>query len=177
MIGHGPESDDTNDRQCDRGLSIAITHVLTIGITTILIAMLLMSGSTLLESETERSVETSLETIGERLADEIENVDRIANGTKADTDAVNVTADHPRTVSSTGYSVTLLGNCVDAEAESPLIEDGVACLELTADDHDVVVHVPLVLETDVADDSTARGGAIEISYRADADELTIGRAD
>ncbi|RKD97857.1 DUF7266 family protein [Halopiger aswanensis] len=156
MIEQRP-SDERNreqDRHRDRGVSIAITHVLTIGITTILIAMLLMSGSSLLESETDRSVETSLETVGERLADEIANVDRIAS--RNGTETVNLTVDHPRTVSNSGYTVELLNDA----SEAPLIEDG-PCLRLTARSTDVVVYVPVAVDADL--DGSATGGTIEIS--------------
>ncbi|SDQ47291.1 DUF7266 family protein [Natronobacterium texcoconense] len=140
----------------DRGVSVAVTHVLTIGITTILIGMLLMGASTMLESETERSAENSLETIGERLADEISNVDRIAN---EEDDSVTMTADHPRQVANTGYTVELLpeSECADA----PLLDGSTDCLQLTADDHDATVYVPLVVDADV-EESSAIGGPIEI---------------
>lgn len=153
-------------RHRDRGVSIAVTHVLTIGITTILIAMLLMSGSSLLESETDRSVETSLETVGERLADEIANVDRIAS--RNGTETVNLTVEHPRTVSSSGYTVELLND----SSEAPLIEGG-PCLRLTARSTDVVVYVPVAVDADL--DGSATGGTIEI--RADGNgTITIEEA-
>lgn len=148
----------------ERGVSVAITHVLTIGITTILIAMLLMSGSTLLESETERSADTALETIGERLAGEIENVDRIAS--ESGTASVSLTVDHPRTVSNAGYTVQLWEECSNADADAPLVDDGAdsPCLELTARGTDAVAHVPVSDTVDLDDGASASGGTIEISY-------------
>ena len=158
----------------ERGVAVAVTHVLTIGITTILIAMLMMSGSTLLETETERSADRSLETIGERIAGEIGNVDQIA----ADdgTDSVTLTVDHPRTVSNSGYTVRLLEDC-GSDSDSPLIEaSGVDCLELETHNHDVTVYVPVTVDASNLEGS-ATGGTIEISYDEPDDKITIEGAN
>ncbi|ELY44462.1 DUF7266 family protein [Natronorubrum sulfidifaciens] len=150
----------------DRGMSIALTHVLTIGITTILIAMLLMSGSTMLDSETERSTQTSLETIGERLAGDIDNVDRAASTD----DSVTLTTDHPQTVTNSRYTVELLAaaQCDDA----PLLDGDEPCLKLSATDIDVTVYIPVVIDADIGDEQSASGGSIEISSDGDVIELT-----
>ncbi|WP_306057607.1 DUF7266 family protein [Natronococcus wangiae] len=149
----------------ERAVSISVTHVLTIGITTVLIAMLLIAGSSALEAQTDRSVESSLETVGERLANEIDNADRIAD----DADEVRITAEHPRTVSNTGYTVELHNSC-----DAPLIDDETACLELTAQDVDVVVYVPVATEAEL-EDSSVSGGTIEIV--ADGDKIELEDAN
>lgn len=161
-----------SQQDSDRGLSIAVTHVLTIGITTILIGMLLMSGSALLESEMDRSAHTSLETVGERLAGEIANVDQIAD----DSDDVTITADHPRTVANSQYTIEGLDGDECSSDRAPLIDEDIPCLELTSQNVDVTVHVPIVLEDDREIDGTAAGGKIEISYDG-GDEITISEAD
>lgn len=146
----------------DRGVSISVTHVLTIGITTILIAMLLTSASTMLDTESEHSAETSLETIGERLADEIGNVDQIAD----ENATVNATATHPRRAASSRYTVKLETGCSE-----PLLDDSTDCLKLTAHSADAVVHVPIKTDADIDDGSEAAGGTIEIQY--DGAEISI----
>ncbi|EMA42941.1 DUF7266 family protein [Halobiforma nitratireducens] len=152
----------------DRGVSVAVTHVLTIGIATILIAMLMMSGATLLETETERSAESSLETIGERLAHEVENVDQM---TYDETERIEVTSQQPRTVANSRYTVELLegengaGEC----SEAPLLDGTTDCLRLTGDDGDV--YVPLVVGSDIGADDPVTGGTVEIVY--DGDELRL----
>lgn len=157
-----------NDR---RAVSITVTHVMTIAITTILIAMLVTTASSMLETETERSAEASLETIGERLADEIGNVDRMA---ESDGGEVNVTTSHPRTVANSGYTVELLesSRCADA----PLLTSSTDCLRLTTHGSDTVVHVPVKTDTPLDDGETARGGRIELRYDDDEDEITIAEA-
>lgn len=152
----------------DRAVSITVAHVLSIAITTILIGMLLTSAGTMLDTEKESSTTTSLETVGERLADEIGNVDRIASGSGD----VTVTADHPRTVAGTRYTVDLLekGTC----SQAPLLDDSNHCLRLTADSVDAVVYVPVKIDADVhATEQSARGGLIEIGYDSSDDAISI----
>ncbi|MGQ3412397.1 DUF7266 family protein [Natrinema sp. LN54] len=145
----------------DRAVSITLTHVLTIGITTVLIAMLLTASGTMLESETERSADASLETIGERIANEIGNVDQIANGTD---DSVTLTTEHPRTVASSRYTIELRTDC-----DEPLLDE-VDCVTLTAEDTDAVAHVPIKTDETISETS-ATGGTIEIVY--ESDEISI----
>ncbi|RZV08092.1 hypothetical protein BDK88_3054 [Natrinema hispanicum] len=160
-----------NSQRTDRGTSITITHVLTIGITTLLIAVLLINAGTLLENETERSAESSLETIGERLAGEIESVDRMA----ADSASVTVTADHPRTVANSRYSIELLDKdkCRDAELLDNSTEND--CLHLTASNADVEVYVPVAIDNLEHGQPPVSGGSLEISKESGT--ITIERAD
>ncbi|WP_440765908.1 DUF7266 family protein [Natronorubrum sp. DTA7] len=159
--------------ETDRGMSVALTHVLTIAITTILIAMLLMAGNAMLDSQTERSTETSLETVGERLAGEIANVDRIA--TVEDDDATLV-ADHPRTISNSQYTVELLEGTT-CEVEAPLLDDSNPCVKLTSHGVDVTVHVPVAIDDDrIESESSVTGGSIEITYDTD-DGITLAGGD
>lgn len=157
----------------DRGMSIALTHVLTIGITTILIAMLLMAGSTMLESETERSTETALETVGERLAGDIDNVDRMASNDASDASLVS---DRPGTVANSGYTVTVLEDetCGD---RAPLLDGTNPCLELAASSTDVTVHVPLKISDGREIEGSVQGGAIEINYVDSDDRIELTEAD
>ena len=158
------------DPRCtDRGTSITITHVLTIGITTLLIAVLLTSSGTLLETETERSARSSLETIGERLAGEIESVDRMA------ADDATVTANHPRTVANSRYSIELLDKdkCRDAELLDDSTEND--CLHLTASNADVEVYVPVAIDNLEHGQPPVSGGSLEISKESGT--ITIERAD
>lgn len=154
----------------DRGLSVALTHVLTVGITTMLIGMLLMGGSAMLDSETERSARTSLETIGERLAGEIDNVDRTA----ATSDEVTLIADHPRRVANSRYTIEVLSKN-DCEIEAPLLDNSNQCVKLAADDADVTVYVPVATDEDIETGTSIAGGSIEISY--DGGEIELSEAD
>lgn len=155
-------------------MSIALTHVLTIGIATVLIAMLLMAGSTMLDSQSERSTETALETVGERLAGEIDNVDRMAN----DSDDVSLVGEHPRSVTNSGYTVEVL-EPDDCGVRADLLDGRNYCLELSASREDVTVHVPIKVDHDDAEPiqtgNSVSGGSIEIAY--DGDRITLAEAD
>lgn len=143
----------------DRATSIAVSHVLTIGITVVLISLLLISTGGLLDTERERSTQASLESVGERLAGEIESVDRLAE--RSDDGNVNLTANHPRAVTNVGYSVTVL-EADDCETE--LLEGNSPCLELTASSAGVTTHVPFQNRTAIDPGARASGGPIEIGY-------------
>jgi hypothetical protein len=147
----------------DRGVSIAVSHVLTLAITTVLISMLLIGASSVLDAETDRSAERSLETIGERLAGEIDDADRLlADGTR---ESMEITVDHQRTVPNSAYTVEVRQDC-----DSPLLADDAGCLRLSADDLDIAVFVPLADGVEV-EERTVRGGTIELVGREGSDEL------
>ncbi|SDJ93760.1 DUF7266 family protein [Natronorubrum texcoconense] len=161
-------------RETDRGMSVALTHVLTIAITTILIAMLLLAGNAMLDSQTERSTETSLETVGERLAGEIDNVDRIVDEDK-DEDTATIVADHPRTIANSQYTIELLQGTTCEEA--PLLDDSNPCVKLTSYDVDVTVHVPVAIDDDrIESETSVTGGSVEITYDSD-DGITLAGGD
>ena len=152
-------------RRDDRAVSIAVTHVLTIAVTTLIIAGLMMGTGFLLETEKERSAADSLETIGERLSSQLSSVDR----TTADGGNVTIEADHPQTVAGAGYTVELTDSC----SEQPLLDDEIDhCLILAYQGGDLEVGVPVKVTHNDIDPSSASGGTIEI--RSDGDEIYIG---
>lgn len=141
----------------ERAVSVAVTHVLTVGITAILISGLLMGSSSLLETEQERSSQVALETIGERLAGEIASVDH----TTSSSDNVTVTTSHQRSVAGSPYTVTLADSeCLNSEY--PLV-DSEPCLILESQGEDVTVAVPLAIESPVNGGVTVSSGEIVIS--------------
>lgn len=93
----------------DRAVSIAVTHVLTIGITTILITGLLVGGSGLLRDEKQRATQTELRTIGNRMASEISSTYYSAEDAGSGTMAVRVS--HPEYVAGDNYNVELREDC------------------------------------------------------------------
>jgi len=143
----------------ERGVSISITHVLTLGITTILIAMLLVSAGTMLETERTQNTEASLETVGERIAHDISVVDQTAGNSN---DSVSVISDQPPQAGSARYTVTMYNSTKCANA--PLLDGSNDCLHLTADGTDAEAYVPIKTTTGIENESSAPGGRIEISY-------------
>jgi hypothetical protein len=124
----------------DRAVSIAVTHVLTIGITTILITGLLVGGSGLLQSEKDRATKTELRTIGNRMASEISSAYYSAQDAGGGTMAVRVS--HPEYVAGDNYRVRIAEG---SDCDGPAIPDGVdaQCLVLSTPGSSNEVFVPL----------------------------------
>lgn len=151
----------------DRAVSIAVTHVLSIGITAILISGLLIGASTMLETQREDSTEESLETIGERLADEIASVDRLA---AAGAENVTIETTHQRSIAGSSYTVTMhTGGC-----DRPLVETD-QCLVLESRGEDVEVAVPISTQVPLEDGSWASSGPIVIE--SDGTTISFGGDD
>lgn len=161
----------------DRGVSIAVTHVLTIGITTILIGGLIVAAGGLLDSEQERAADREIGAVGEGIASEM--VSLAVTAEEQDLDEASITTNHPRLVTGQSYTVELTdepskvdGACgIDNRLGSGEYD---ACILLEAES--VSMEVPLVLPGSVGIDegATASGGDIVIEY--DGSDLTIGGA-
>ena len=147
----------------DRAVTVAITHVLTVGIATVLITGLLFGAGTMLDTQREDSTEASLEVIGERLAGDIASADRMAND-----NSVTIRTDHQRIAGGSPYTVTLHE---DADECGPLI-DSVSCIQLDSHGEDVSVFVPIVTHTPLAEETSVTGGPLVISVTED-DEIIL----
>lgn len=145
----------------DRGLSVALSHVLTMGITAVLIAGLLMGASAMLDGQSERGAERSLETIGERVANEVASVDQLARD-DPDPESLEIRVDHPSEVSGVTYSVELGSG---GACSGPLLADAEQCVILSAPGARTTVQVPLAVDdgTTLAGGSV-QGGSMTISY-------------
>ncbi|THE62836.1 hypothetical protein D8Y22_20460 [Salinadaptatus halalkaliphilus] len=151
----------------DRALSTAVTHVLTMGITTILIAMLLMSTGAMLEGYSDRSADRALETVGERVAGEIERTDQLGG----DDGNATVTTEHPRTVAGSAYTIEPLET--DECGENTFLEQGQNCLRLSATGANAESYVPVANRTAMNTSSSATGGTIVIEHDGEAEEITL----
>lgn len=150
-------------RSDTRGVSVALTHSLTLGITALLVSGLIFAVGGAVDTQRERAVEGELTTIGERLATEITAIDRTANATGAN---LTVETAHPERVVETPYRVSLNDSSAGCGAD--------ACLVLQTTDPDVAVVVPVANGIDV-EASTAPGGAVTI--HRDGDATSIGGGD
>lgn len=135
-----------------RGASIALTHVLTMGITAILVSGLLVGMSGMVDDQRERAIRNSLETIGERLATETSYVEEMSPRSSG----VTLRVEHPRTVAGRTYAVGLLTDPSQCDGAPP-------CLRLHTDSPAVTVVVPVPLDVPVTD-ATVPGGDLRIVY-------------
>ncbi|MFC7057449.1 DUF7266 family protein [Halovenus salina] len=67
----------------NRSVSIALNYVLVLGISTVLIAGLLVAGTTFVEDNRERVIDSELTVIGNHIAGNIEQVDRFVDASRA----------------------------------------------------------------------------------------------
>jgi hypothetical protein len=161
MIGDGtdgtdPErTDGLRPRLDGRAAATALSHVLVIGITAIFLSGLLVGLSTFVDGQQDASTREQLQTIGNRIADELSRVDQL--GVRGG--RISITAEFPERVNQRTYAVEI----VDPSAcDSPFAPSGIdACLELDAARTDVTVYVPLNNRTalSLAD---ADGGAVRL---------------
>lgn len=159
-------------RPDDRAVSIAVTHVLAIGITTILITTLLVGAGALLDDQRDRATDQDLRIVGDRIASELASVDRqVENGG----DDVSVRTQHPTLIGGGGYQVTLDTSAGDCLTRSISSGDDDACLILESQTTDISAEVPIVVHDEILADASVRGGKIVVSY--DGNELTVEEAE
>jgi FlaG/FlaF family flagellin (archaellin) len=143
----------------DRGVSIALTHVLTIAITTVLVAGLLLGASGLLEDRKTGAAQTELRTLGNRMAEDIANVDHEADGASGE---IVLQTNHPTQVSGSGYAVSLYGTSA-TECGTYESNSNVACLVMGSPQADVQIIVPFRATTPISESSVS-GGDFFIVY-------------
>lgn len=145
-----------------RGVSVAVTHILAIGITTILLAGLLISAGSVLDRERENAAREELHTIGDRIGGEMSSVDR-AGSAGAD-ERIELETNHPSRVSGSSYTVRLRDGSGGA-CDASYVDDHDGCLVLSTSELDRDVIVPLDLRDDTqVVDGAANGGDVFVVY-------------
>jgi len=127
----------------DRAVSIAVTHVLAIGITTLLISTLLIGASGVLQEQKERAARQELETIGNRVSTQITAASRLADTGDSATFRVN----QPTRVSGGTYTLELVTSspqdACDGASRTPDPSTLDGCLVLEATNLNVEVSMPV----------------------------------
>lgn len=119
----------------ERGTRTVITHVLAIGIVSILIVGLILTTSSYLTDQKEHAAREELRTIGNRLANEITQLDRLSvHGGDA-----TLRTSHPDRISGASYNARIAtGSDCDTAAFSTS-----SCLVIWSDELDVTQKIPL----------------------------------
>jgi hypothetical protein len=152
-------------REDRRGVSVSVTHVLTIAITTVLIAGLLIGVGGYLDDFRESTTREELSAIGERLAGEFVRAETLATLQYAE---VELRTNHPQQVSGRSYTVRLTDSAAACGATSP------PCFVLASTAPDLTVIVGVESSVPVADSAVA-GGDVVIAY--DGTDLSIRGVD
>jgi len=150
----------TRFRDDRRGISVAVTHILAIGITTILLAGLLISAGSVLDRERENAARDELHTIGDRIGGEMSSVDRA--GTPDADERIELETNHPSRVSGSTYTVRLRDGTV---CDVNYVDHHDGCLVLSTSELNDDVVVPLEFDdgTNVVE-GAANGGDVFIVY-------------
>lgn len=153
----------TVDVTNDRGVSPVFAYVLTLGITTLLIAGLLIAASGYVEGQREAVGENELKVVGQQISADISATDRLAR-TEGASDA-SVQRDIPRTVVGSTYTVH-----VRTDGAGPTHP----YLELTMTDPDVSVSVGIALAPgSELVESSVGGGSIVVVYDDATGQLEV----
>lgn len=153
-------------REGNRSVSVALSYILVLGISTILITGLLIAGGTFVGDNREQVIDSELAVIGNHVAGNMEQVDRMANATQHNVgdspEVASVNQSFQRLVTGSSYTVEV----VDGDP---------AQVVLTATDPDVSVSVNATLHGDVRE-TTVIGGPISVYYDDDSDEVVVADA-
>jgi len=170
VVGHRADSEcsdqTTNDGADDgttagrdrRAVTVTLNYILVLAITAVLVSGLLVAAGAFVENQRERVIEGELSVIGNHIAGDVEQVDRMVRASSARPDQAEINQSFQRTVSGTGYSVRLEPNPdrIVLESVSPT----------------VTVSVNVTVQTDIGE-SSAPGGDSSVQYNGAADTLVI----
>ena len=142
----------------DRAVATTVNYVLAIALTTILVSSLLVTASGYVDDRRERVARAELETVGNALAADVAEADRLGQ------QGANVTlrADQPDLSTVASYTAALTADC-PAGADT--------CLELRSVDPSVTVVVPVANETPLSLGRLTDGWTITANATGTADAV------
>lgn len=137
----------------DRAVSVTVDYVMTITIATLLLSGLAVSAAGLIESQSEETIRSELDVLGQQLAANIESADRLATVAKGNTAEVRIESTLPTRVAGTGYTIDVTGDMIVLRTTDPEVSVSV---QFTVSD-----------DTAVETDRTVRGGNVLIERDGD----------
>jgi hypothetical protein len=151
-------SNRKHTERSDRAVTVTLNYILVLAITATLVSGLLVAAGTFVEDQRERVIEGELDVIGNHIAGDVEQVDRMVRASNGAPDRAEINQSFQETVGGTGYNVRLEQNPdrVVLESNSPA----------------VTVSVNVTVQTDI-EESFAPGGDSAVRYDATADRLVI----
>ncbi len=143
-----------------RGVSTSFAYTITLAISTVLVIGIIISGTNFVTSQREVVIENELEVIGEQIASQLEQADRLVSASDGSDLRVLINRSIPDRAVGEPYDIYL--------------EDrgGDGTLTLETNNPDVSVSVALQLKNSFAE-STATGGTLVIRWRSSSSRLVI----
>jgi hypothetical protein len=136
-------------RGTDRGVSTAVSYVLNLGVAVILFSALLVGAGGLVEDQREDVVRGELRVVGQRLASDLLDADRLARTTDGD---VRIRSELPRGVAGLDYRIAVAVSGDDATlvltTSDPSVRVAVSLANETAVEAGTVGAGPVLVETD-----------------------------
>jgi len=143
-----------------RAVSVTVGYILMLSVAALLLGVVLTGAGGLMESQSQQVVSDELTVVGNQLASNIHEADRLAQVGAADTGepTVELTVRLPQQVAGTGYLVEIGNETITLSTSNPDVE--------------VTVSYP---ETDreLADSGRVSGGNLRIVYNTSADRLEV----
>lgn len=142
----------------DRGVSPVVAYVLTLGISSLLVAGLVIAAGGYVETQREATSRSELRVLGQQVSADIAAADRLTR-TEGATE-VSISRTLPERVVGSQYSLSVRTDPTDTY------------LELTTVRPNVTVEVGVATETDVRA-TTIGGGDMLVEYDASDDKLVV----
>lgn len=143
----------------DRAVSRVLGYSLVLTISTVLVAGLVMAGTSFVTDQRSHVVDSELEVIGQRLAADISTADRLVRaGENATT--IRIDSQVPPSVAGANYNVEVITS------------DGNASLRIDTPTLERSVTTPLVNTTAIATGNVS-GGDILVAYDADEEHVEV----
>jgi hypothetical protein len=134
----------------DRGASTVLSYVLTVAVTSILVGLLIIAGSSFVDNQQQLAVEQELTVIGNQIAGDLEQADRLVRASRSDAPTVMINESFQGHVSGVPYSITL-------ESTDP------PQIVLQTANPDVSVAINATVRTDISESAIA-GGPVSVYF-------------
>lgn len=144
----------------DRSVSVALNYILALAISTILVTGLIIAGGTFVEDTRMRVVENELTVIGNHLAGNLEQVDRMVEASDGSDTVARINQTFQTQATGSPYRIEL-------ENGNP------SQVVLNSTELDVSVRVNTTTDTQLDEESLAVGGSVSVRYNDTSDKLEI----
>lgn len=143
----------------DRAVSVTLDYILMLMIATIFLAAAVSISAALIDGQMDRGIEGELRATGEKLAADIQDVERLYNTSNNHPTTLQLTSDLPPHVSGESYQIEI---------------EGGGPMTLREPQSEIEIQVALASDLVISTDGTVRGGTVVISAENGEIEVTEG---